>query len=99
MKFRNKILQLLKPLTLVKGDLTKHMEAMTRIGKTRIATIIGITTCDSFAEKIFKFQYPHFFMFNKDGVLQIKREIGKVLMTGWVVGGNWKSEPIMKRIL
>ena len=51
MKFRNKILQLLKPLTLVKGDLTKHMEAMTRIGKTRIATIIGITTCDSFAEK------------------------------------------------
>ena len=49
------VLQLLKPLTLVKGDLTKHMEAMTRIGKTRIATIIGITTCDSFAEKYSSF--------------------------------------------
>ena len=49
------VLQLLKPLTLVKGDLTKHMEAMTRIGKTRMATIIGITTCDSFAEKYSSF--------------------------------------------
>ena len=49
------VLQLLKPLTLVKGDLTKHMEAMTRIGKTRIATIIGITTCDSLAEKYSSF--------------------------------------------
>ena len=38
-------------------------------------------------------------MFNKDGVLQMKREIGKVLITGWVVGGNWKSESVMKKIL
>ena len=38
-------------------------------------------------------------MFNKDGVLQIKREIGKDLMTGWAMGGNWKSEPVMMKIL
>ena len=86
MKFRNKILQLLKPLTLVKGDLTKHMEAMTRIGKTRIATIIGITTCDSFAEKIFKFQY--FLCSTRIVCAADKERDRKVLMTGWVVGGK-----------
>ena len=86
MKLRNKILQLLKPLTLVKGDLTKHMEAMTRIGKTRIATIIGITTCDSFAEKIFKFQY--FLCSTRIVCAADKERDRKVLMTGWVVGGK-----------
>ena len=85
MKLRNKILQLLKPLTLVKGDLTKHMEAMTRIGKTRMATIIGITTCDSFAEKYSSF---NIFYVQQGWCAADKERDRKVLMTGWVVGGK-----------
>ena len=82
-------------MTLVKGDLTKHMEAMTRIGKTRIATIIGITTCDSFAEKIFKFQY---FLCSTRIVCAADKERDRKSFDDRV-GGWWKSEPGGKKRL
>ena len=94
MKLRNKILQLLKPLTLVKGDLTKHMEAMTRIGKTRIATIIGITTCDSFAEKYSSLNS----FYVQQGWCAADKERDRKSFDDRV-GGWWKSEPGGKKRL
>ena len=81
-------------MTLVSGDLTKHMEAMTRIGKTRIATIIGITTCDSFAEKYSSLSSFHV----QQGWCAADKERDRKSFDDRV-GGWRKSEPVMKKIL